>query len=174
MSKRILFLLVASFSVAVTFAQSKEENIKSIRAEFQAINNDSTLKTVRLDNEEFMEQVPDNGASLTGFYKDGKIRKVVEWFGISWGVSITEFYFKEDRLIFVYRLYKSYGQDTIKMSLDYSRFDVVAEARYYFDNKHLISSITKGQHPFDEDTFNPAKDLPAQAVAHIALLKKKK
>jgi hypothetical protein len=38
---------------------------------FAEINADTTLKKISLENEEFLENVPDGGGELTGFFKGG-------------------------------------------------------------------------------------------------------
>lgn len=140
MKNCIIFLLICC-GIHTSFAQSKEEMVRLVRKEFQAINNDSTLKTVVLNNEDFLDEMPDGGGSLTGFYKDGKIRKIVEWIGISHGINIREFYFKDNQLIFVYTQFKSFVYDEKKDTLDLMHTTLTSEGRYYFKDGKLISSI---------------------------------
>jgi hypothetical protein len=168
--KSIIFFLVATFFVHVSFAQSKADTIKSIKKEFKTINEDGSLQKVVLENEEFMEHMTDRGGSLTGYYKEEKFCKIVEWIGISNGIYITEYYFKAEQLIFVYKAFKAVVYDTKKGEVDYDQTGVKFEGRYYFNDKTLIDSATTGANPFKGE----AKDFPAEADKDLQLLAKKK
>src|SRR5258706_8459542 len=75
-------------------AQSKAVMIAAIRKDFQAINADKTLSKKTLSDEEFLENQPDGGGELTGYYKNDTIVKITEWIGLSYGNRTREFYFK--------------------------------------------------------------------------------
>jgi len=167
--KSITFLFVAIFVANVSFAQSKADIIKSIKKEFKDINEDNSYKKVILENEEFMEHMTDRGGSLTGYYKDGKLCKIVEWIGISNGIHITEYYFKEEQLIFVYHAFKEVVYDMKKGEFDYEQTGVKFEGRYYFNDKTLIEAITTGTNSFKIDP----KDFPAEIEHDQQLLAKK-
>ncbi|GAA3916548.1 hypothetical protein GCM10022209_06610 [Chitinophaga oryziterrae] len=168
--KSITFFLVAIFVANVSFAQSKADIIKSIKKEFKDINDDNSFKKVVLENEEFMEHMTDRGGSLTGYYKDEKLCKIVEWIGISNGIYISEYYFKEEQLIFVYKAFKAVVYDIKKGEVDYDQTGVKFEGRYYFNDKTLIDSITTGTNPFKTEP----KDFPAEIEQDQQLLAKKK
>ena len=168
--KSITFVLVAIFVANVSFAQSKADIIKSIKKEFKDINDDNSYTKVVLENEEFMEQMTDRGGSLTGYYKEEKLRKIVEWVGVSNGIYITEYYFKEEQLIFVYRAFKAVVYDIKKGEVDYDQTGVKFEGRYYFNDKTLIDAITTGTNPFKGEPAN----FPAEVDKDQQLLAKKK
>ena len=53
--KHIFFFFLGTIILIVSFAQTKDEQIKLIRKKFEVINKDTTLKKVVLENEEFLE-----------------------------------------------------------------------------------------------------------------------
>jgi hypothetical protein len=168
--KNITLLLVTFFFMHTVFAQSNGDMIKSIRKEFKAINDDGSLKKVVLENEEFMEQMTDRGGSLTGYYKEDKIAKIVEWIGISNGIYITEYYFKDEQLMFVYKAFKAVVYDAKKNDVDLDQTGVKFEGRYYFSNKLLIDNALTGTNPFKGDPAN----FPTEADKDLQSLAKKK
>src|ERR1700752_4941469 len=111
----LLFLLI--FSLAI-YGQAHEDIIKNIRKDFKAINTDTTLKKISLENEEFLENVPDGGGELTGFFKADSIVKITEWIGLSYGNRIREYYYKHDKLFFIFEKFESFVQ-TKKGELDH-------------------------------------------------------
>src|SRR6187399_2214269 len=112
--KHIFLFFMGTVIFIVSFAQTKDEQIKLIRKKFEIINKDSTLRKVVLENEDFLSNMTDGGGKLTGFYKDKEIKKIYEWIGLSNGISIKEFYFDKERLIFVYEKFDSFVFDDKK------------------------------------------------------------
>jgi hypothetical protein len=160
------------FSFINVSAQSRDNIIKSIRQEFQTINKDTSYTTVVLENEEFLDQMPDGGGMLTGYYKNGEIRKIVKWIGISYGVEIMEYYFKEGQLIFVFEQFKSFVYDEKNNELDLTKTEVSFEGRYYFNKKKLIDYVTTGHNRFEDDAIDPEKTLLEEANADKEMLYK--
>src|SRR4051812_12316774 len=156
--KNITFFLIATFLIHTSSAQSKADVIKSIKKEFKDINDNGSLKKVVLENEEFMEKMTDRGGSLTGYYNEDKLLKIVEWIGISNGIYISEYYFKDEQLIFVYKAFKTVVYDIKKGEVDYDQTGVKFEGRYYFSDKTLIDTITTGANPFKGEP----KDFPTE------------
>jgi hypothetical protein len=168
-----LFLVLFSFSTA-SFGQSKDEQIKVIKKEFTAINHATTLKKVKLENEEFLANMTDGGGALTGYYEAGTIRKIHQWVGLSNGFEIKEYYFKNGRLIFVYEEFNAFVYDSKKEQFDQSKTERTFEGRYYFNNQKLIDFATTGHNRFEDDSIDPEKTLLAEANDYLRLLDKKK
>jgi len=162
------------FSFLCTAAQEKSKLIDQIRKEFKSINSDSTLKKVTLNNEEFLDQVPDGGGQLTGFYKAGQIRKIVRWLGLSNGNEIFEFYFKNDQLIFVYEEFHSFVYDDKKQVLRFDTTEKSFMGRYYFSDNKLIDFETTGHNRFEDDSIDPEKTLLTEASDNKKILARKK
>ena len=172
-AKHIFFLLLSISFVVISSGQTKDEQIKLIRKKFQQINNDTALKKLTLENEEFLKDMTDNGGKLTGYYKDKKIKKVYEWVGLSNGISIRKFYFDNEQLIFVYEKFDSFVFDDKKNEFDFSKTKTIFEGRYYFNGKKLISRLAKGNKPFEDPNENPEKILPEDANRNLKSLDKK-
>jgi len=171
--KHIFFLLLSISFVVISSGQTKDEQIKLIRKKFQQINNDTTLKKVTLESEEFLENTPDNGGELTGYYKNRKIEKIYEWIGLSNGISAREFYFDNKQLIFVYEKFDSFVFDDKKGEFDLSKTKTIFEGRYYFNNKKLFSKSTKGDKSLAAQYESSEKTLIERADENLETLNKK-
>jgi hypothetical protein len=175
LNQKKIFLFLSFLCLSeIILSQNKTELINDIRKEFRSINSDSNYTKVTLDAEDFLDNSPDNGAELTGFYKDGKIKKIRSWIGLSYGIDIKEFYFKNGSLIFVYEKFDSFVYDEKKGEFNYSKTETIYEGRYYFNDKKLINSKITGQKRFDDNDNNPAETLSAEAEENKMLLDKKK
>ncbi len=82
--------------------QVKGNSISSIRNQVQEINTTKGLTLKVLKDEEFLEHTPDGSAELKGYFKNGKLVKIVEWIGLSSCIQITEYYLQNRKLIFIY------------------------------------------------------------------------
>src|ERR1044072_821046 len=92
--KSICLLILALLTHTTLFSQSKDPIISNIRKQIQSINQDSSLKVIKLENEEFMgENIGDGGGELRGYFKGKEIRKVYTWFGVSNGIEVVEYYY---------------------------------------------------------------------------------
>ncbi len=173
LQKRLLSFLMAFAIVNVSAGRTKAEQVQAIRKEFQAINGDSSMKKITLENEEFMEDLTDGGGELTGYYKNGQIRKIRQWIGLSYGNEIKEFYFRNGKLIFVYEQFNSFPFDEKKGELIHSSTKTTFEGRYYFNNDKLIDRKITGKRQF-EDKSDPATKLLSEARENVKLLGQKK
>ena len=173
-SKHIFFFLAGILFLLVSFAQTKEEQIKMIRKKFEIINKDTTLRKLTLENEEFLVNMTDGGGELTGFYKGKEIKKIYEWIGLSNGISIKEFYFDNGQLIFVYEKFDSYIFDDKKNEFDYTKTKTIFEGRYYFNDKKLFSKSAKVDKSLAARDESTEKILVERANENLETLKKKK
>lgn len=168
-----ILLLLASFILSThLLGQAGGDRVKTIREEFQAINGDTALKKVTLEGDAFLDHTPDGGAALTGYYKEGQIKKIHQWIGLSHGIEVVEFYFKGGRLIFVYEQFRSFAYDPQKETLDLTRTETTFEGRYYFHNQKLFHYTTTGHNRFGDDGINPEQTLLSAAKGHRKLLNK--
>ncbi|WP_103068989.1 hypothetical protein [Aquimarina sediminis] len=145
-------LLFISF---IGTSQNTNEIILKIRSEFQRINSLNQLEKIELDNEDFMNELyghtTDSGGQLIGYFENGQLVKYTEWIGLHHGYFTTEYYFKNNKLFFVYdqeKMFKSvYDESGEWMNFDTSlEPETIFEGRYYFDNTKLIKKLTKGSH----------------------------
>ena len=172
-AKHIVLFLLGTIIFSVSFAQTKDEQIKLIRKKFEIINKDTTLGKVTLETEEFLTNMTDGGGELTGFYKNKEIKKIHEWIGLSNGISIKEFYFDKGQLIFVYEKFDSFVFDDKKNEFDLTKTKTVFEGRYYFSNKKLLSESTKGDKSLAAQDESTGKGLLESADDNMRLLNKK-
>lgn len=106
----------------------------------------------------------DGGGELTGFYKDRPLSRIYRSIGISYGVGISEFYYKKNRLIFIREKFNSYVYNDSLGTADYSKVNTTYSAKYYFDNGKLIESnssghkITSGDNPDTEKVLLDESD----------------
>ena len=144
---RLLFL-ITFFMTHQGFSQKKGESILRIRQDFRTINTDSTLKVIVMDAEDFLENAPDGGGELRGFYKKGNLVKVTVWIGLSLGNSVREFYLKDGEVFFVYEKFDSFVQ-TGEVP-DKSRVVTSFEGRYYILKNKIIEEKLSGKIPLDK------------------------
>lgn len=165
---RFYFIVTIIFIFGQTLhAQEMTRQMDDIRNEFRVINNDSNLRMIEIDNDFFVAKgrVTDGGCSLKGYYKNGSIRKIVSWVGLSSGNEIMEFYYKDNQLIFVYEEFRSYVYDKVSGSFSKDSTEKTFSGRYYFQKNKLIDYITMGHNRFEDDTVDPEKTLLAEAEA---------
>lgn len=167
-------MIISVVSTSIAKGQKKETSIKDIRQEFQKINTDKNLETTKIDAEEFLENATDGGGELTGFKRNDTVVKIIEWIGISYGNRIREFYFRNQKLIFVYEKFDAFVPDEETGELNKSKTKSVFEGRYYFNNKKLIEQKLTGKKPMDDDEKNIGEELLASAKENLKILTEKK
>ncbi len=168
----IILCLALSFQL---FAQTKEAKIKEIKQIVQSISKSKNLQKLLLRGDEFVKDAsPDGGAELTGYFKKGELVKMIESIGLSNGINNTEYYFKDNQLIFVYDVGKEFTINQKTFSIDYNKLHTTYKRRYYFDKDQLINSIIEGQNFNDSDGTNITNDLVKSANRYQTLLKSKK
>lgn len=172
-----LLLIIANFLLFSTLlAQNKEASIKEIRQVVQNINNNKNLKKIVLRNDEFLKDaVPDGGGELTGYFKNGELVKINESIGFSNGISNTEFYLKNNKLIFAYALGKHFSINQKTLSINYNKLNTIFKRRYYFDNDELLHAINEGLMGSDswENGASP-EEIIKDVDAYIISIKNKK
>lgn len=125
------------------------QNVEPIKKIVENINQtvDFRIKTVPYSY--FMDQseVTDNGTELKGFYKNGKLRKMEHFLGLSAWNIVTEYFFSENgKLVFVHS--KKYQTLDENGYLRQPQF--LSESRYYYEKDKLIKSVGKSN--YDEKT----------------------
>jgi hypothetical protein len=167
-----ILVLILTINLSTAFGQTKDEKIKSIREKFQKINQDTSYRTKTLENEEFLDHMTDGGGDLTGYLKDKKIFKIFERVGVSYCVRTFEYYFWDEKLIFIYEKELDFKMND-STGFDYEKQTLAFEGRYYFDNGKLIETKTTGAKAIEYDKDeNKEKILLADAKRNADLLKK--
>ena len=143
MKKPFYILTLLLFSLP-TFAQTDSNRIVKIRKIVEQINMDSVYTTMILDNKQFLEHMTDGGGQLIGYFKNGKLVKIVETVYLSSCINVTEYYIQSNKLIFVYTFGKEFQYIDSSATFNSNSQSVTMECRFYFDNGKMIKSILKG------------------------------
>ena len=134
MKKLILFFVIV-FSGIVS-----GQNIEPIKKTVQNINQTKGFKIKTVPYSYFMDQsqVTDNGIELKGFYKNGKLRKMEHFFGLSAWKIVTEYFFSENgKLAFVHsKKYQTLGENGY---LEKPR--LLSQLRCYYENNKLVKTV---------------------------------
>ena len=146
--KTIIAIFTLCLAVGFSYGQTEKESIKLIRSHFTWINNQTDYNTEELNNIEFLNFSPDNGALLKGFYKKDNLYKIVETVGLSYALITTEYYLWDNQLFFVYHTEKEYKEIYDSkgnfINMDYTSTDLKYESRHYFVNNKEIRKIVNG------------------------------
>jgi hypothetical protein len=140
-------ILTFSFVANLLFGQT-DERIISIRKSVQSINNETGYKIKTLTNDYFADEKnedADNGQELKGYYKGGKLKKIIYSAGLSNCMKTYEYYLADAGLIFVFEKEDDYPYKKDGSGLDYSKLVPAFEGRYYFDKGNIFQTKTKGQ-----------------------------
>ena len=136
MKKHFLLLLFLSF----TFGFS--QNLDLIKKEVEEINNTKNFKIKTIPNDYFVDvknKATDNGQELKGYYKNNQLRKINHFVGLSSWNIITEYFYKDNQLIFVLESkYQSVNENGFL-----NKPKLLYKNRYYFNNNKLIKKIEK-------------------------------
>lgn len=163
--------------MTICYGQSKDDKnqvLLKIKNTYQQTNNYKNYKTVVIDDgEEFLEHAPDNGATLTGYFKADSLKKIVEWIGLSNKVIEREYYFDKNNLIFVYSTESKYRFNDKTETFDYTKLDNVFKGRYYFDKDHLIDTILSDKE-HNETKNQDAADFLTSSKGYLKLLSAKR
>lgn len=168
------FIILPTLLFFTTLISARpDDKVGSIRKTVEEINRDTTYQKKTLDNDQFLEQMTDGGGQLTGYFKNGKLVKVVERIGLSSCVSIYEYYLQNDLVIFVYGQEKVFPYDNETGLFDYQNQILGMECRFYFEKAKLIGSKFDGQtRCANEPSDSQASDLLASCKRYSGLLKK--
>src|ERR1700743_3775118 len=127
----ITLLSYACLRPAGAYSQSKDAVIKSIRQSVQKIDNIHNLKIIKLENEEFVgDEMPDNGASLSGYFNGNELLKIHTWIGLSACIRQYDYYLVNGKLCFVYETEQDFEYDD-KGNLRELKLTNAFEGRYY-------------------------------------------
>lgn len=175
-ARGLISFAVCFFYITHVYAQAvqnKAELINLIRKNFKEITEYKNYKVVTIDDvSKFKGHYTDNGGSLAGYYKNDSLKKIIEWIGLSVDIIQNEYYFNNDKLIFVYSTAKRHHLND-DFSIDETKLDNVSEGRYYFDNNKLIDTILSNEER-EKEKGNDVKRFLKDSKSYINLLNSKK
>jgi hypothetical protein len=173
---KTLYTLTFLFFYAITVAQTDSSKIQTIRKNVEKINKDTSYIVKTFDNEQFLNlnQMPDGGGDLRGYFKNGQLVKIIERIGFSSCVNTTEYYVQDDKLIFVYIQGREFLYVDSLATFDGSKQNVTMECRYYFQNGKLLKSILNGStHCSGAPLDSWTKQIQDDYLEYAKLFKKK-
>ena len=136
------------------FGQAAEK-IATVRKKVETINTEKSYQIKKLDNDYFVNvknEVTDGGQELSGYYKNGKLKKLVYSIGLSYGMKTLEYFFSDDALIFVFEKQSQFAaikdQSNQVTGLYQTKLESVYTGRYYFENAKLFSIKKTGKEIF--------------------------
>ena len=139
------------------------QNINKIRKSVSKINVEVNYQIKIVNNDYFVEnrnEITDNGQELIGFYKNNNLKKMTHEIGLSNKKIVIQYYFVEERLIFV--LEKNY------ITIDENGYlktpKLLSERRVYFQNQKIIKET-------NPDLINKVDYLKESEILKIDLLK---
>jgi hypothetical protein len=174
MTRRTIIAILPTIGILTTaLAQTKDEKVTNIQDKFRTINSETGYLVKRLTNEQFLERMTDGGGELTGYFRNGQVKKIIERIGFSSCVRTFEYYLWDGQLIFVYEKEEDFPYVGSTGTLDYTKLELVFEGRYYFDDGKAIETKMTGQKRIanDKDT-DIEKELVARAKQNVDSLKK--
>lgn len=142
--------------------------VKSIQEYVSQIDKQKGMDSLVIENEEFMENMSDGGGSLTGYFFNSKLLQIKEWIGLSYGIRQHNFYFNNNRLVYVREIEDDFYVDN--SGTDQARFDQHFKGDYYFTNNKLIDMVTLGHNRFEIDTNDPEKEFLEIAVKYQKII----
>ena len=157
--------------IVIAYSQNKADVLKDIRKEYLRINNSSLSKYI-LEAEDYLDNTPDGGAELIGYFKKDSLLKIRERVGLSYGNQTREYYFKNGELFFVFEFFDAFVE--ANDSLDKSKTTHSFEGRYYFHNRKLIEKLVKGKKTIEDDQDDVARELLNAAETNRKELIKKR
>lgn len=149
---------LTSFLLIIIFGFMFGQNVDTVRKIVEQINQtkDFYIKTVPYSYFMDRSQITDNGIELKGFYKNGKLRKMEYFVGLSAWNIVTEYFFSENgKLAFVYsKKYQTLDENGyLKMP------KLLSEFRCYYEKDKLIKTLGKLTNDEKTDYLKESKDL---------------
>lgn len=166
----LTLLLLCSFA----FAQQANTVINNTRKIIEQINKDSGYTIRKLENEEFLEHMTDEGGQLTGYFKNGNLVKIIEWVGLSSCINITEYYLQDNQLIFTCTKGSEYSYSDSLETFDRNKLNTTMECRLYFNHNKIIKQVLRGYTRCSgQPTIAFAKNYLDECSRYKKLLRKK-
>ena len=98
--------------------------------------------TVTIDDASFATSKPDQGATLTGYWKNGMLFRLEAWYGFNYGGIYRTFFYWEGDLITVTEIHKLYNGNDPLVEID--SIEPCFNAQYIFEDGIITSIKQKG------------------------------
>jgi hypothetical protein len=172
LTKINLFILAVAFCWTSKLpGQDIDKKYPDLIKLVRIINKDTALKKVILTNEQFLKHPYDGGGTLTGYFKNDQIQKITREIGLSNGVEVYDYYFKNGKLCFIYELFHGFMWNEKKQKFDFDKTEVNFIGRYYFKDDRLIDNETTGHNRFEGDNLDMEKTLVKETKDNLTALR---
>jgi hypothetical protein len=104
--------------------------------------------TVTIDDASFAAAKPDQGATLTGYWKNGMLYRLEAWYGFNYGGIYRTFFYWEGKLITVTEIHKLYNGNDKLVEID--SIEPCFNAQYIFEDGIITSIKQKGTYSLIE------------------------
>lgn len=165
---RVLSIIVFFYIGIVQLHVSGESlnlKLKRIKEQYKSINAYQKYTVFTPDDAASFIGYTDNGASLTGYLRNDTIFKIVVWIGLSNKAIQQEFYYTDEKLLFVFEKISFYEYDKKNNNLDYTKLNLKFSNRYYFDKGKLIYKLCE-----EEGVVAKTGELLPNAIKYYSLL----
>ena len=171
---RTLILILTFFILTISsYGQGLIDKYPDIKNQKIEIDNNSSLNKIKLENEEFLEQMTDGGGILKGFYDEkNKIRKIEILVSKSTGVQEYNFYLKNESPFLIIDNFRRFAWNEKSSEFDYTKFDGGFNGIYIFDNRKLIDHISLGHNRFEDDQIDIEETFLDENENYVNLIKK--
>jgi hypothetical protein len=144
--RKIIILILLFFNLSA-FSQGREDKeyaLYKIAYIRRTIDRYEGYTKVEIDDsEEFLGHATDNGGTLTGYYKNDSLKKIVEWVGLSNRIIENVYYFDKAELICVVSNESRYKYNDSTGTTDHSRTEWITGGKYYFNKGNFFDSIIR-------------------------------
>lgn len=162
-TKSYFFILLIVFIASCKYSNNQSENAETQPLSAKWIDqqasfidqNSGNYEVIYLDAEEFLGHIPDQGASLEGYFKNDTLYKVLSKFGLSSGFLTNTYYFLDNALIL--EINEESKFQTLRNSkgevigLDYNITDNNYAKKIYFHNGRILDSLGIGERQVSVD-----------------------
>lgn len=148
--------------------QALIDKYPEVQAMKMKIDLNDSLKSVKMENEEFLDHMTDGGGELIGFYDStGTIRKIKVTVFISYGVQEHVFYLNEETPILIDDTFQQFAWNEETSTFDYDRFDGGFHGTYIFQDGHLIDQISLGHNRFEDDQIDIEETFKSECESYL-------
>ncbi|MGM5630026.1 hypothetical protein O2K51_03910 [Apibacter raozihei] len=143
LKKIIIPILIGLVFISATQEQKKRKKISEIKRLVKEINADQEYEIIKKHYK---------GILLSGYFKNGELKKIVADTHSFIGRYITEYFFFSGKLIFIYNYDKAFEINEKTQEPDSSRISRILETRTYIKNDKILEFKFRGNsHHDDED-----------------------
>ena len=122
--------------IAPTNTATVEQIVLDIRSEFKRIN------SLRLTSKKY-KFVCDTDGTITYYTDNGKVVKIaIDWGFIGDGSSTSEYYYKDDKLIFIYETYIGGPANRPETKIEYRTYVNNDKTIKYIENQKVLRCTT--------------------------------